>query len=125
MGGFTCVPSSLPVVSSEYLPSSMNRTSSRDLQINFFQKCTKGTFISFEETKKYLTTKKILHTGNPLRKRLAQYEGTKKAEGTFGIFVFGGSRGARSINDAVLTLLPHLESYKNTVMLSSDRTGGF
>ncbi len=34
----------------------------------------------------------------------------------FNIFVFGGSRGARSINEAVLLLLPHLESYKNTAI---------
>jgi UDP-N-acetylglucosamine--N-acetylmuramyl-(pentapeptide) pyrophosphoryl-undecaprenol N-acetylglucosamine transferase len=34
----------------------------------------------------------------------------------FNIFVFGGSRGAHSINKAVLLLLPYLESYKNTAI---------
>ena len=36
---------------------------------------------------------------------------------SFGIFVFGGSRGARSINEAVLSLLPYLESYKERTVL--------
>lgn len=115
MGGFTCVP---VIIAGRLLgiPAFLHEQNVQPgLANKFLSKITKGTFISFKETKKYLTTKKILHTGNPLQKKLSQYEGTKK-EGEFGIFVFGGSRGARSINDAVLTLLPHLESYKNTVI---------
>ena len=115
MGGFTCVP---VIIAGRFLgiPAFLHEQNVQPgLANKFLSKITKGTFISFKETTKYLTTKKVLHTGNPLQKKLAQYEGTKK-EGEFGIFVFGGSRGARSINDAVLTLLPHLESYKNTVV---------
>ena len=37
----------------------------------------------------------------------------KRTEDAFSIFVFGGSRGARSVNESVLTLLPLLESHKN------------
>ncbi|MBA4389670.1 MAG: undecaprenyldiphospho-muramoylpentapeptide beta-N-acetylglucosaminyltransferase [Syntrophus sp. (in: bacteria)] len=115
MGGFTSVPI---IIAGRLLgiPCFLHEQNVQPgLANRFLSKITKGTFISFEGTKKYLTTKKILHTGNPLQEKLAKYEGTKK-EGEFGIFVFGGSRGARSINDAVLTLLPHLESYKNTVV---------
>ena len=115
MGGFT----SVPVIIAGILlgiPAFLHEQNVQPgLANKFLSKCTKRTFISFEETKKYLTTKKIVHTGNPLRKGLTK-DGIKKPEGTFGIFVFGGSRGARSINNAVIALLPHLESCKNVVV---------
>jgi UDP-N-acetylglucosamine--N-acetylmuramyl-(pentapeptide) pyrophosphoryl-undecaprenol N-acetylglucosamine transferase len=115
MGGFT----SVPVIIAGILlgiPAFLHEQNVQPgLANKFLSKCTKRTFISFEETKQYLTTKKIVHTGNPLRKGLEK-DGAKKPAGTFGIFVFGGSRGARSINNAVIALLPHLEGYKNTVV---------
>ena len=70
-------------------------------------------FISFEGTRKYLKGKRVVHTGNPVRKNIRIDKG--RGDTTyFDIFVFGGSRGARSINEAVLLLLPYLETYKNT-----------
>ena len=72
MGGFT----SVPVIIAGILlgiPSFLHEQNVQPgLANKFLSKCTKGTFISFEETKKYLTTKKIVHTGNPLRKKLAK-----------------------------------------------------
>jgi UDP-N-acetylglucosamine--N-acetylmuramyl-(pentapeptide) pyrophosphoryl-undecaprenol N-acetylglucosamine transferase len=115
MGGFTSVPI---IISGVLLgiPGFLHEQNVQPgLANKFLSKCTKGTFISFERTKKYLSTKKTVHTGNPLRKGLAK-DGTKKQEGTFGIFIFGGSRGARSINDAVIALLPYLENYRNTII---------
>jgi UDP-N-acetylglucosamine--N-acetylmuramyl-(pentapeptide) pyrophosphoryl-undecaprenol N-acetylglucosamine transferase len=115
MGGFTSVPVIIAAILLG-IPAFLHEQNVQPgLANKFLSKCTKRTFISFEETKKYLTTKKIVHTGNPLRKGLAK-DGSQKPEGAFGVFVFGGSRGARSINDAVIDLLPYLEDYKNTVM---------
>ncbi len=72
-----------------------------------------AVFTSFDVTKDFLRARKVIHTGNPVRKNLRV--GRKEtAAGSFDIFVFGGSRGARSINDAVLLLIPYLETYKNT-----------
>jgi UDP-N-acetylglucosamine--N-acetylmuramyl-(pentapeptide) pyrophosphoryl-undecaprenol N-acetylglucosamine transferase len=115
MGGFT----SVPVIIAGILlgiPAFLHEQNVQPgLANRFLSKCTKRTFISFKETKQYLSTKKIVHTGNPLRKGLSK-GGVKKQEGTFGIFVFGGSRGARSINNAVIALLPHLEGYRNIIV---------
>lgn len=115
MGGFT----SVPIITAGTLlgiPCFLHEQNVQPgLANKFLSKITKRTFISFEETKQYLATNKVRHSGNPLRKGLAKHYAEKK-EWTFGIFVFGGSRGARSINDAILTFLPYLESYKNTVM---------
>jgi len=115
MGGFTSVP---VVLAGRMLgiPCFIHEQNVQPgLANKFLSRMARMTFISFEGTKEYLKGKKVLHTGNPLRRRLKKLEGLKK-EDSFGIFVFGGSRGAKSINDAVLTLLPFLENYKNAVV---------
>jgi len=115
MGGFT----SVPVILAGFflgIPSFLHEQNVQPgLANKFLSKCTKRTFISFEETKKYLSAKNMVHTGNPLRKKLTRQD-TKKQGSIFGIFVFGGSRGARSINNAVIALLPYLEDHKNIVI---------
>lgn len=78
-------------------------------------KITRKVFVSFKETSKYLPAGRAVHSGNPLRQKLKKLEGLKEA-GSFGIFVFGGSRGAKSINDAVVSLLPFLEEHKNIIV---------
>lgn len=115
MGGFTSVPVILAGVLLG-IPSFLHEQNVQPgLANKFLSKCAKRTFISFEETKKYFSSKKTILTGNPLRKRLARQD-KEKQENTFGIFVFGGSRGARSINNAVIALLPYLEGCKNVVV---------
>ena len=115
MGGFTSVPTIIAGVLLG-IPSFLHEQNVQPgLANKFLSKCTKKIFISFEETKKYFTTKRTVHTGNPIRKKLAKSD-AEKPKGSFGIFIFGGSQGARSINNAIITLLPYLESYKNTIM---------
>ena len=115
MGGFTSVPIVLAAVllgvpsyihEQNVVPGLANKILSR-----FVRK----TFISFKETGTYLTAGKTVHTGNPLRKGLKKSDAGKD-ENTFGIFVFGGSRGARSINESVVAMLPQMEGYKNVII---------
>jgi len=87
-------------------------------------KITRRVFVSFDETKRYLPAGRAVHTGNPLRHKLKKLEGLKEP-GSFGIFVFGGSRGAKSINDAVLSLLPHLEGQGNVAVYHQTGTDDF
>jgi UDP-N-acetylglucosamine--N-acetylmuramyl-(pentapeptide) pyrophosphoryl-undecaprenol N-acetylglucosamine transferase len=115
MGGFTSIP---VVLAGAFLrvPSFIHEQNVQPgLANRVLSKFVKGTFVSFDETKEYLENRRVFHVGNPLRKRLLRPQGTKE-EGIFGIFVFGGSRGARSINESVLTLLPYMEPYKNVVI---------
>lgn len=108
MGGFT----SVPVIAAGRLlaiPCFIHEQNVQPgLANKFLSKITRRVFVSFEETKKYLPAGRCVHTGNPLRSNLKKIKGLKEP-GSFGIFVFGGSRGARSINDAVISLLPLLE----------------
>lgn len=108
MGGFT----SVPVIAAGRLlaiPCFIHEQNVEPgLANKLLSKITRKVFVSFDETKKHLPAGHGVHTGNPLRSKLKKLEGLKEP-GSFGIFVFGGSRGAKSINDAVLSLLPLLE----------------
>ncbi len=108
MGGFTSVP---VIVAGRMLaiPCFIHEQNVEPgLANKLLSKITRKVFVSFDETKKHLPAGHGVHTGNPLRSKLKKLEGLKEP-GSFGIFVFGGSRGAKSINDAVLSLLPLLE----------------
>jgi UDP-N-acetylglucosamine--N-acetylmuramyl-(pentapeptide) pyrophosphoryl-undecaprenol N-acetylglucosamine transferase len=115
MGGFTSVPIifagailGVPVFLHEQNaePGLANKVLSR---------YAKATFISFQESGELFKSKGVYYTGNPVRHAVKVPRVTKSDE-TFGIFVFGGSRGAKSINESVLSLLPYMEGYKNVVI---------
>ncbi len=70
--------------------------------------------VSYVESKRYFLAEKTLLTGNPIRTAMTQgdrergYQRWGFSESKPIIFVFGGSQGARIINDAVLRILPEL-----------------
>jgi UDP-N-acetylglucosamine--N-acetylmuramyl-(pentapeptide) pyrophosphoryl-undecaprenol N-acetylglucosamine transferase len=114
MGGFTCVP----VIIAGWLlqvpcflheqnvyPGMANRWLSRIVQT---------TFISFDASRSYFDGTTVIHTGNPVRRQVRDQ--VARSDGRFAIFVFGGSRGARSINEAVMEMLPRLGTDGETVI---------
>ncbi len=124
MGGFTSVP---VILAGKILgiPCFIHEQNVQPgLANKLLSKITRRVFVSFDETKKYLPAGRAVHTGNPLRQKLKKLEGLKEP-GSFGIFVFGGSRGAKSINDALLSLLPHLEGQGNVAVYHQTGTDDF
>jgi UDP-N-acetylglucosamine--N-acetylmuramyl-(pentapeptide) pyrophosphoryl-undecaprenol N-acetylglucosamine transferase len=75
-------------------------------------------FITLEESAKFFPEKRILVTGNPLRRQILDMVGkvqsppTSEKEGKkkFQLFVFGGSQGAHAINMAMVAALPELKA---------------
>lgn len=69
------------------------------------------TLLTFEEAKTYLDAKRIILTGLPVRKEILEVNreqarrNLELQEGRFTLIAFGGSRGARSINKAILEFL--------------------
>jgi UDP-N-acetylglucosamine--N-acetylmuramyl-(pentapeptide) pyrophosphoryl-undecaprenol N-acetylglucosamine transferase len=62
--------------------------------------------VSFEETRRHLGGRGEL-TGNPIR-AIFREAGRRTQGGGFHVLIFGGSQGARAINDAVVAALPLL-----------------
>jgi len=93
------------------IPGATNRISSR---------LARRVFLSFEESRRYFAGEKVMVTGNPIRREFGLPIKTKKTEG-FGLLVFGGSRGAHRINQAMVDALdsfgdlkPHLRIIHQT-----------
>jgi UDP-N-acetylglucosamine--N-acetylmuramyl-(pentapeptide) pyrophosphoryl-undecaprenol N-acetylglucosamine transferase len=70
-------------------------------------------YTAFSDAAPYFPKKKVRRAGNPIRKELlGRLSGSDSASGEGGraprLFVFGGSQGARAINNAVVAALPAL-----------------
>jgi UDP-N-acetylglucosamine--N-acetylmuramyl-(pentapeptide) pyrophosphoryl-undecaprenol N-acetylglucosamine transferase len=115
MGGFTSVPAVLGAVFKGIPAFIHEQNVEPGLANRLLSRMVKGVFVSFKESASALPCRVRQHTGNPLRRALRESRGEKK-EKDFGVFVFGGSRGARSINEAVLALLPFMAGYRNVTM---------
>ena len=78
-------------------------------------------FISFEEAKRYFPEKKVIITGNPIRKEfftsLNKSKGEMKKKDRFTLLIFGGSAGAHRINQAMMETLDHLQEIKSSIKI--------
>ena len=74
-------------------------------------------FISFENTEHCFPRGKSLFTGNPIRGDFCFTPVTKGDDGKFTILIFGGSQGARAINQAVMESLPFLAVIKDKLTI--------
>ncbi len=78
-------------------------------------KVVHAVFLHFAETRRFFKEKKILMTGNPIRRdiRLALEAGSpgsgSGSEKAFRIFAFGGSQGAQAVNEIVADAMALLE----------------
>ncbi len=71
-------------------------------------------FTAFAESRQYFPAHKVQLIGNPIRRMLLDnYLRSHRAHDTFTVLVFGGSQGARGINDRVVEALDDLAQLKN------------
>lgn len=68
-------------------------------------------FASFEESRRYFAPEKVVVTGNPIRREFTVLGETPERK-EFRLLVFGGSRGAHRINQAMIEALDLLEDLK-------------
>ncbi|TYO96094.1 UDP-N-acetylglucosamine-N-acetylmuramylpentapeptide N-acetylglucosamine transferase [Geothermobacter ehrlichii] len=70
--------------------------------------------ISYPESAGHFGGRTVL-TGNPVRREMTEHRPLPDGEPE--LLVFGGSRGARAINQAVLACLPHLELWRGRLRI--------
>lgn len=75
-------------------------------------------FLTFEETKKYLRGRNVKVTGLPVRQEIMEVKREKalhdlELEDKFTLVAFGGSRGAMSINNAMLEVVQRYKDDEN------------
>ncbi len=74
-------------------------------------------YVSFNNTKTFLCHKKVLVTGNPVRKEILRFAGGKenikgadlREKQIFSVLIMGGSQGAHSINMAMIKALEKIK----------------
>ncbi|HEX8175996.1 MAG TPA: undecaprenyldiphospho-muramoylpentapeptide beta-N-acetylglucosaminyltransferase [Pyrinomonadaceae bacterium] len=73
--------------------------------------------VSFEASVPYFRGKAVV-TGNPVRREFFDIPRKTRDTSRFSLLVFGGSQGARAINDAVVAALPLLEAERDTLFIT-------
>jgi UDP-N-acetylglucosamine--N-acetylmuramyl-(pentapeptide) pyrophosphoryl-undecaprenol N-acetylglucosamine transferase len=96
------------VMDSNALPGWTNRMLAR-----FVDKAA----VSFDAALPYFRGKAVV-TGNPVRREFFEIAARQRASGEFSILVFGGSQGARAINEAMIAALPSLASVKDVLRIT-------
>ena len=91
------------VMDSNALPGWTNRVLAR-----FVDKAA----VSFAEALPHFRGKGVL-TGNPVRREFFEISKKQRGAKRFSLLVFGGSQGARAINDALISALQYLSPQKN------------
>lgn len=110
VGGFAAMPSALAaavtrtplaLIEPNAIPGRVNRLTAR---------FARRVFLGFEAARSRIggDAARVVHTGVPLRRRLVEAFSTapprKTPESPLGVLVFGGSQGARQINEAMMEL---------------------
>jgi UDP-N-acetylglucosamine--N-acetylmuramyl-(pentapeptide) pyrophosphoryl-undecaprenol N-acetylglucosamine transferase len=96
------------VMESNALPGFTNRRLAR-----FIDKAA----VTFEAALPYFRGKGIV-TGNPVRREFFDIPPKKRDVTRFSLLVFGGSQGARAINEAMIEALPHLEAQRGVLSVT-------
>lgn len=84
-------------------------------------KFVKAICVTYQESIPYFPREKTYLTGNPIRANILKgsiengYKLFSLDKGLFTIFIFGGSLGARSINNAIIESLNYLSDLKNNI----------
>ncbi len=124
-GGFVAVPVALAgrkIPTLLYVPDIEPGLALKVLA--YFARCIT---VTSEESKKYFSSKaNIIVTGYPIRDELGQWD-KNTARKQFGIqegrpiiLVFGGSKGAHSLNEALLVHLSNLLAHTDVIHISGD-----
>jgi len=73
----------------------------------------KKVFVTFAESARYFPAGKTVVSGNPVRKKiLKSCDHPQNKKSGFTVLVFGGSQGAKTINDKMIDALAYLEDIK-------------
>lgn len=105
MGGYVCAPVLFVAKKFLHIPVFIHESNAIAGKTNkFIGKFADGVALGFEIAKKDFNNKNVVVTGNPVRK---DFVGMEKIfnKGKKKIVIFGGSQGARNINNAITDLI--------------------
>lgn len=108
VGGYVSVPVSIAAFLMRIPLFLQEQNSSVGIANRVLGRLARKIFLGFEDAKNWLPPSKCVVTGNPLRKEFRMHHLTAPQWNPPTLLVFGGSQGAKSINDAVLKCVADL-----------------
>ena len=104
MGGYVCAPVLFVAKKLLNIPVFIHESNSIAGKTNkFVGKFADGIALGFESTKKEFRSKFVFVTGNPVNQQF--FDVKRKEDADNSVLIFGGSQGAKAINDAVIDLV--------------------
>lgn len=79
--------------------------------------------VSFEAALPYFGGKGVV-TGNPIRREFFEVPAKRRDPARFSLLIFGGSQGARAVNEAMVAALPQLATRRDVLRITH-QTGKF
>jgi UDP-N-acetylglucosamine--N-acetylmuramyl-(pentapeptide) pyrophosphoryl-undecaprenol N-acetylglucosamine transferase len=73
--------------------------------------------LAFPDAVKFFGKKAVV-TGNPVRHEFFDIAPKARDDNSFSVLIFGGSQGARAINNAMIDALKHLQVFKNKLQIT-------
>jgi UDP-N-acetylglucosamine--N-acetylmuramyl-(pentapeptide) pyrophosphoryl-undecaprenol N-acetylglucosamine transferase len=73
--------------------------------------------VSFEAALPYFRGKGVV-TGNPVRREFFEIPSKPRDAAEFSLLIFGGSQGARAVNEAMVAALPHLSTHREVLRIT-------
>lgn len=103
MGGYVCAPVLFVAKKMLDIPVFIHESNSIAGKTNkFIGKFADGIALGFEGTKKEFKSKFVFVTGNPINQ---DFFDVKRTDGNNSVLVFGGSQGAKAINETIIELV--------------------
>lgn len=104
MGGYVCAPVLFVAKKMLHIPVFIHESNSIAGKTNkFIGNFADGIAVGFERTKDDFKSKFVFVTGNPVNQSFFNVIKTKDSENT--VLIFGGSQGAKGINDTVIKMV--------------------
>lgn len=77
-----------------------------------------AVFVAFDEARPFFPAGKVQLVGNPIRRKLMDnYLRSRSGSDRFQLLIFGGSLGAKGINERMIQALEHLEAEKGSLRI--------
>lgn len=112
LGGYASGPAVIAAWLGNYPVFIMEQNSIPGITNRILSKFSSKIFTTFTSSHKYFSKTKVVHTGNPVREEIKNITPKKHLKDNFNILVFGGSLGAKKINETLVKTANDLKDIK-------------
>lgn len=116
VGGYSAGPITLVAALIGKKTVAMEQNAIAGLTNRILGKFVRKVFVTFPESAKYFPKKKVIVSGNPVRRKIKELLKAKPSKHHgFNILLFGGSQGAKTINEKMIDALNYLSDVREDI----------